>query len=40
MVLSVEESVFLVEYIFREGSRYTDLMQEQYAEKLNEFRPV
>jgi hypothetical protein len=28
MVLSIEERVFLVEYIFREGIRYTDLMQE------------
>jgi hypothetical protein len=25
MVLSVEERVFLVEYVFREGKRYTDL---------------
>jgi mannose/fructose/N-acetylgalactosamine-specific phosphotransferase system component IID len=33
MVLSIEERVFLVEYVFREGSRYTDLVQEQFAEK-------
>jgi hypothetical protein len=33
MVLSIEECVFLVEYVFREGSRYTDLAQEQFAEK-------
>jgi hypothetical protein len=32
MVLSTEESVFLVEYVFREGSRYTDLAPEQFAE--------
>jgi hypothetical protein len=33
MVLSSEERVFLVEYVFREGNRYTDLVQEQFAEK-------
>jgi hypothetical protein len=33
MVLSIEERVFLVEYVFREGSRYIDLVQEQFAEK-------
>jgi hypothetical protein len=33
MVLSIEERVFLVEYAFREGNRYTDLVQEQRAEK-------
>jgi hypothetical protein len=32
MVLSVER-VFLVEYVFREGTRYTELVQEQFAEK-------
>jgi hypothetical protein len=36
MVLSIEKRVFLVEYIFREGNRYTDLVQEQFAEKLPE----
>jgi hypothetical protein len=33
VVLSTEERVFLVEHIFREGNRYTDLVQEQFAEK-------
>jgi hypothetical protein len=33
MVLSVEQCVFLVEYVFRESSRYTDLVQEQFSEK-------
>jgi len=33
VVLSIEEHVFLVEYVFREGNRYTDLVQEQFAEK-------
>jgi hypothetical protein len=33
MVLSIEERVFLVEHVFREGNRYTDLVQEQFAEK-------
>jgi hypothetical protein len=36
MVLSIEERVFLVEYIFREGSRYADLVQEHFAEKFPE----
>jgi transposase len=36
MVLSIEERVFLVEYFFREGKRYTDLVQEQFAEKFPE----
>jgi hypothetical protein len=27
MVLSIEERVFLVEYVFREGDIYTDLVQ-------------
>jgi transposase len=36
MVLSIEERVFLVEYFFREGTRYTDLVQEQFAEKFPE----
>jgi transposase len=34
--LSIEERVFLVEYVFREGNRYTDLVQEQFAEKFTE----
>jgi len=36
MVLSIEERVFLVEYIFQEGDRYADLVQEQFAEKFPE----
>jgi hypothetical protein len=32
MVLSTEERVFPVEYVFREGNRYTDLVQEQFSE--------
>jgi hypothetical protein len=36
MVLSIEERVFLVECFFREGNRYTDLVQEQFAEKFPE----
>jgi transposase len=31
--LSIEEPAFLVEYVFREGNSYTDLVQEQFAEK-------
>jgi hypothetical protein len=33
---SIEERVFLVEYIFQEGNRYSDLVQEQFAEKFPE----
>ena len=36
MVLSFEERVFLVEYVFREGNRYTDLVQEKFAENFPE----
>ena len=36
VVLSVEKRVFLVEYVFREGNRCTDLVQEQFAEKFPE----
>jgi hypothetical protein len=28
--------MFLVEYVFREGNRYTDLVQEQFAEKFSQ----
>jgi hypothetical protein len=34
VVHSIEERVFIVEYVFREGNRYTDLVQEQFAEKI------
>jgi hypothetical protein len=36
MVLQIEERAFLVEYVFREDNRYTDLVQEQFAEKFPE----
>jgi hypothetical protein len=36
MVLSIEKRVFVVEYLFREGNRYTDLVQEQFAEQFPE----
>jgi hypothetical protein len=39
VVLSVEERVFLVEYVFREGNRYTDLVQKQFAEKFPDLTP-
>jgi Na+/phosphate symporter len=35
-LLSIEDRAFLVEYAFREGNRYTDLVQEQFAEKFPE----
>jgi hypothetical protein len=35
-VLIIEERVFLVERVFREANRYTDLVQEQFAEKFPE----
>jgi hypothetical protein len=31
-VLLIEEHFFLVEYVFREGSRYTDPVQERFSE--------
>jgi hypothetical protein len=34
VVLSIEERVFLVEYVVQEVNRYTDLVQEQFAEKI------
>ena len=37
-VLSIER-VFLVEYVFRESNRYTDIVQEQFAEKFPETPP-
>jgi GH35 family endo-1,4-beta-xylanase len=33
MLLSVEKRVILVEYVFREANRNTDLVQEQFNEK-------
>jgi hypothetical protein len=36
VVLSIEERVFLDEYVFREGNKYTNLMQERFAEKFPE----
>jgi hypothetical protein len=33
VVLSIGEHVLVVEYVFREGNRYTDFVQEQFAEK-------
>jgi hypothetical protein len=36
MILSIEKSAFLVEHIFHEGNRYTNLVQEQSAEKFPE----
>jgi transposase len=36
MVLSIEERIFLVQYVFQEGNRYIDLVQEQFAEKFPE----
>jgi hypothetical protein len=36
VVRSIEECVFLVEYIFWEGNRYTDLVQEKFSEKFPE----
>jgi hypothetical protein len=36
MVLAIEERVIFVEYVFRDGNRYTNLVQEQFAEKFPE----
>jgi hypothetical protein len=36
MILPIEERVFLVEFFFRKGNRYTGLVQEQLADKFPE----
>jgi transposase len=36
IVLSNDERVFLVECVFREDNRYTNLVQKQFAEKFPE----
>jgi hypothetical protein len=36
LVLSIDERVFLVEYVFQKGNRYTNLEQEEFAEKFPE----
>jgi hypothetical protein len=36
MILLIEKRVFIVKYVFLEGNRYTDLVQEQFAEKFPE----
>jgi hypothetical protein len=36
VVLSIEERVFLAVYVFREGNRYTNLVQQEFAETLQE----
>jgi hypothetical protein len=36
MVLSIVERVFLVQCVYRENNRFTDLVQEQFAEKFPE----
>jgi transposase len=36
MILSTVERDFLVEYVFREGNRYTDLVQEKFVETFPE----
>jgi transposase len=36
MFVSIEERVFLFQYVFQEGNRYTDLVQEQFVENFPE----
>jgi hypothetical protein len=36
LTVVLEEHVFLVEYMFPEGNTYTDLVQEQFADKFPE----
>jgi capsular polysaccharide biosynthesis protein len=36
VVLSIEGHVFLVEYVFQEGNRNTNVVQEQFAEEFPE----
>lgn len=33
MVLSIEERIFLVEHVFREGDKYSDLVKRKFSEK-------
>jgi hypothetical protein len=33
VVPSIEERVFVVKYVFPEGNRYSNVMQQQFAEK-------
>ena len=33
MVLTTEERVWLVEHVFRESDRYTDMVRQRFAEK-------
>jgi hypothetical protein len=33
VVLSIEERVFVVECLFPEGNKYSDLVQQQFADK-------
>jgi hypothetical protein len=37
MVLSIEERVFVVEYAFREGNRYSDQVHRDFAITLYKF---
>ncbi|XP_076373298.1 uncharacterized protein LOC143258180 [Tachypleus tridentatus] len=36
MVLTTEERVWLVEHVFREGVRYTDVVLQRFAEKFSD----
>jgi hypothetical protein len=36
VVLSIEEHVFLVEYVFRKGNRNSNVVQEQFADEFPE----
>jgi transposase len=33
VVLSIEERIFFIENVFKEGNKYTDLVQEKISEK-------
>ena len=39
MVLTTEECVWLIEHVFQEGDRYTDVVQQRFAEKFPD-KPV
>lgn len=36
MVLTTEEPVFMVEHVFREGGRYTELVRQIFAGKYSD----
>ena len=36
MILTTEDGVWLVEHVFREGDRYTDVVRQQFTKKFRD----